>query len=63
MKKQDDLNEKRLERRARRAYTLFASLVAVLTLITMPAVAASGDDPLTVVNNLSDFVFSLIRAI
>ena len=61
MKKQDDLNEKRLERR--RAYTLFASLVAVLTLITMPAVAASGDDPLTVVNNLSDFVFSLIRAI
>lgn len=63
MKKRDDLNEKRLERRARRAYTLFASLVAVLTLITMPAVAASGDDPLTVVNNLSDFVFSLIRAI
>ena len=63
MKKQDELNEKRLERRARRAYTLFASLVAVLTLITMPAVAASGDDPLTVVNNLSDFVFSLIRAI
>ena len=63
MKKQDDLNEKRLERRARRAYTLFASLVAVLTLITMPAVAASGDDPLTVVNNLRDFVFSLIRAI
>ena len=37
--------------------------MAVLTLITMPAVAASGDDPLTVVNNLSDFVFSLIRAI
>ena len=63
MKKQDDLNEKRLERRARRAYTLVASLVAVLTLITMPAVAASGDDPLTVVNNVSDFVFSLIRAI
>ena len=63
MKKQDDLNEKRLERRARRAYTLFASLVAVLTLTTMPALAASGDDPLTVVNHLSDFVFSLIRAI
>ena len=63
MKKQDDLNEKRLERRARRAYTLFASLVAVLTLTTMPALAASGDDPLTVVNNLSDFVFSLILAI
>ena len=63
MKKRDDLNEKRLERRARRAYTLFASLVAALTLTVMPALAASGDDPLTVVNNLSEFVFSLIRAI
>lgn len=63
MKKQDDLNEKRLERRAWRAYTLFASLVAVLTLTVMPALATSGDDPLTVVNNLSEFIFSLIRAI
>ena len=63
MKKRDDLNEKRSERRARRAYTLFASLVAVLTLTLTPALATSGDDPLTVVNNLSDFVFSLIRAI
>ena len=63
MKKRDDLNEKRSERRARRAYTLFASLVAALTLTVMPALAASGDDPLTVVNNLSEFVFSLIRAI
>ena len=55
MKKQDNLNEKRSERRARRAYALFASLVAVLTLTVMPALATSGDDPLTVVNNLSEF--------
>ena len=36
-------------------------LVAVLTLTVMPAMAA--DDPLAVVDNLSEFVFSLIRAI
>ena len=63
MKKRDDLNEKRSERRARRAYALFASLVAVFALTLTPALAASGEDPLTVVNNLSDFIFSLIRAI
>lgn len=62
MKKQDDLNEKRFEHRARRAYGLFACLVAVLTVCVMPASAAASD-PLTVVNNLSEFVFSLIRAI
>nr|WP_300170331.1 formate hydrogenlyase [uncultured Flavonifractor sp.] len=62
-KKKHDLQAPNFERRARRAYTLFASLVAVLTLTVMPALAASGDDPLTVVNNLSEFIFSLIRAI
>ena len=35
--------------------------MAVLTLTVMPAMAA--DDPLAVVDNLSEFVFSLIRAI
>ena len=34
---------------------------AVLLLLSIPAFAAS--DPLGVVNNLSDFIFSLIRAI
>ena len=63
MKKQDNLNEKRSERRTRRAYTLFACLVAALTLTLTPALAASGDAPLTVVNNLSEFIFSLIRAV
>ncbi len=62
-KKKHDLHLSKWERRARRAYGLFASLVTVLTLTATPALAASGNDPLTVVNNLSDFVFSLIRAI
>ena len=36
-------------------------LVLALTVMVVPAFAA--DDPLTVVNNLSEFIFSLIRAI
>ena len=35
--------------------------VTLVTLMATPAFAAS--DPLTVVNNLSEFIFSLIRAV
>ena len=38
-----------------------ATAAAPAMLAAVPALAA--DDPLTVVNNLSDFIFSLIRAI
>ena len=61
MKKHPDLRNSKCERRARRAYALFTCLVAAMSLTVMPAMAA--DDPLAVVNNLSDFIFSLIRAI
>lgn len=54
------LNDK-YPRRARRLFSLFVCLVAALTLTAVPALAA--DDPLAVINNLSDFIFSLIRAI
>jgi len=57
----NDLRNRNFARRARRAYALFTCLVAALSLTVMPAMAA--DDPLAVVNNLSDFIFSLIRAI
>ena len=57
----NDLHNRKFERRAQRAYAVFACLTAVLTLTVMPAMAA--DDPLAVVDNLSEFVFSLIRAI
>ena len=40
----------------------FAACLVMTVLVTaVPALAA--DDPLAVVNNLSDFIFSLIRAI
>ena len=57
----NDLRNRNFDRRARRAYALFTCLVVALSLTVMPAMAA--DDPLAVVNNLSDFIFSLIRAI
>lgn len=51
----------KLERRAKRMYAFAACLLLVLTALVIPAFAA--DDPLAVVNKLSEFIFSLIRAV
>ena len=48
-------------RKWKRALAMYICLVAVLTVGSVTALADS--DPLSVVNNLSTFVFSLIRAI
>lgn len=45
----------------KRFLAVYAALVLVMTAGTMTVFAA--DDPLTVVNNLSEFIFGLIRAI
>ena len=50
----------RTKRLTRRAFALYAVLVLVCCVAT--PVLAEGD-PLTVVNNLSTFIFSIIRAI
>lgn len=50
----------KMTKRTRLIFTVFCVLVLTLS-ITTTALAA--DDPLTVVNNLSDFIFGLIRAI
>lgn len=42
-------------------FTVYAVLVCCMTFGALPVYAA--DDPLTVVNNLSDFIFGLIRAV
>lgn len=51
--------------RLRRAYLIFAVMLLVCTLLSTYALAEgeTTDDPLTIVNNLSDFVFSALRAI
>ena len=51
----------KLERRAKRMYAVAAGLLLALTALIIPAFAA--DDPLAVVNKLSEFIFSLIRAV
>ena len=55
----------KLSGQERRATRLWAALLLALTVLTVPALAASGSssDPLTIVNNLSDFIFSIIRAL
>lgn len=42
---------------------LLIALVALMILNCSGVVFAAGDDPLTVVNNLSEFIFGLIRAV
>ena len=54
-------NQLKIERRAKRMYALAACLLLAVTAMVVPAFAA--DDPLAVVQKLSDFIFSLIRAI
>ena len=48
-------------KRLRKALAVYAVLALMLTVFSTTAFAA--DDPITVVNNLSDFIFGLIRAI
>ena len=58
-----DTLTKRQTRRARRLYFTSALAMALCAFLTVPAFAASGGDPLTIVNNLSDFIFSIIKAV
>lgn len=59
--KKNTLDHKQAEKRARRAYSMVVCVAAMAACLTVPAFAA--DDPLAVIENLSEFIFSLIRAI
>lgn len=52
----------RRNRRARRLYFSAALAVTLCAALAVPAFAA-GSDPLGIVNNLSDFIFSIIKAL
>ena len=47
--------------KTKKSIVIYCVLVLMITLFAVPVYAAN--DPLTVVNNLSDFIFGLIRAI
>ena len=51
----------KLSKKGKRGFIIYCVLVLMLTLFVTPAYAAN--DPLQVINNLSDFIFGLIRAI
>ena len=57
----DTLNQRRT-RQVRRLYFSAALTTALCVALAVPAFAAD-NDPLTIVNNLSDFIFSCIKAI
>ena len=61
----NDLKKNKLQRRAKRLYALCVCLTLALAATIAPAFAAGAgaSDPLDVVSNLSDFIFSLIRAV
>lgn len=50
-----------MSKKGKHAFAVYAALVLMFGCFTTTAFAAS--DPLTVINNLSDFIFGLIRAI
>ena len=64
-----DLNAVRSHRRTRRVLALMLCAALTAAFLTVPAFATSGGgtttggDALTAVNNLSTFIFSLIRAV
>lgn len=51
--------------KVKRGFIAYCAIIMVVALVCMCSVTAfaAGNDPLTVVNNLSDFMFGLIRAI
>ena len=50
-----------MSKKGKRTFAVYAALVLMFGCFTTTAFAAS--DPLTVINNLSDFIFGLIRAV
>ena len=60
-----DLTPRDLHERTKKGFIAYCAVILVLTIACILPVSAvaAGNDPLQVVNNLSDFMFGLIRAI
>ena len=64
--KKHNLNQHDISTKVRRGFHFYCAIVLVIAMISMMAVTAfatDDSDPITVVNNLSDFIFGLIRAV
>jgi len=58
-------NKAEMPAKVKKGFRAYAGIVMVLALVLGCSVTAfaAGDDPINVVNNLSDFIFGLIRAV
>ena len=63
--KKQNTEKLKMPGKVKKGFRFYCAIIAVLTLIMSMSVTAfaAGGDPITVVNNLSDFIFGLIRAI
>ena len=52
---------RKMSAKARKMFAVFIAVVIICTVGVMPVFATN--DPIEVINNLSDFIFGLIRAI
>ena len=64
-KAQSASTSRNIQGRTKKLFAAYCTIVVIIALVlAMPMAAfADSEDPLTVVNNLSDFIFGLIRAI
>ena len=64
MNKNKNQNQMTTNNKMKRGFRYYVMAVLTFTLIMATSVTAfAASDPLTVVNNLSDFIFGLIRAV
>lgn len=62
--KNTNTNGMAMNSKVKKAFIAYSSMIAVVTFIALTATPVFAEsDPITVVNNLSDFIFGLIRAI
>ena len=63
--KEKNMTKLPMPNKVKRGFRFYCSMVATVALICCCAVPAfaTGGDPLQVVNNLSEFIFGLIRAV
>ena len=61
----NDLKKKnKMNHATYKLFRIYSVLILTLIFLALPVVAASAtNDPLTVINNLSEFIFGIIRAV
>ena len=59
----DFMNSEKKAKKGFKVYMTVVIMTALVSMMAVPAFAAEGGDPIAVVNNLSDFIFGLIRAV